>query len=417
MTGSQASTGGSSCGNNNNYSPWGSNVNGYQENIYNNPMPYPPPHQQPHRFAPQSHQSAALVGGMPPNVLAGSNCCGPASVSGGVPHQYRNFTNEFQPKRCAPQHQQQQRQCGSCDALTSPQTPLLPNPEWYPTHNSHPNGIYACNSDCSDHSLKSHLHGHRTTTAGGVNGGPPSGGRGKRHHHNHTHNGKGSGNSGGHQHGFGPSHSSSELKSCCNGGGVDQVMQQPHGQQRHLQASENMDGGCDISCLNGNNSSSSSSNNNCSSNNSSINMKSARLNRSASSGCGNGSEDCNEDDSQLQQLVKQSSLSSASAAGGAAKHSAHNNHHHNHAPTKPNSQNGMYNHYEECGGDGAAGMDCCSMSRDATEEDDCEEEGDVGNNGGCCEDDTCCSCSESSCLYAEAVEPVHQAQIIRVGHN
>lgn len=375
MTGSQASTGGSSCGNNN-YSPWGSNVNGYQENIYNNPMPYPPQQQQ-HRFAPQAHQSGVV--GLPPSALPGSNCCGPTSVSGGVPHQYRNFTNEFQPKRCGPQ--QQQRQCGSCDALTSPQTPLLPNPDWFPTHNSHPNGIYACNSDCSDHSLKSHMHGHRTTGANGA-----SAGRGKRHHHNHTHNG-----SKGHQHGFGPSHSSSELKNCCNG---DQL----HGpaQQRHLHTSENMDG-CDISCLNGgNNSSSSSSNNNCSSNNSSINMKSARLNRSASSGCG---EDC-EEDSQQQQLVKQTSLSGKQ-----------HNHHHNHAP-KSASQNGMYNHYEECGGDA---MDCCSMSRDATEEDDEELGG--GNNGGCCEDDTCCSCSESSCLYAEAVEPVHQAQIIRVGHN
>lgn len=372
MSGSQASTGGSSCGNTN-YSPWGSNA--YPENIYNNPMPYPPPNQQQHRFAPQAH---------PHPPAQGSNCCGgPASVSGGVaPHQYRNFTNEFQPKRCPPP--QQQRQCGSCDALTSPQTPLLPNPDWFPTHTSHPNGIYACNSDCSDHSLKSHLqHSHNNGARG----------RGKRHHH-HTatgHSGKG-----GHAHnGFGPSHSNSELKGCCNG---DQPLLPQH---RHHHG-ENMDG-CDIGCLNGggggcNNSSSSSSNNNCSSNNSSINIKSVRLNRSASSGCGNGStEDCDEDSQQ--QLVKQTSLSS--------KQHSHPHSHHSH-----HKNGGIYNHYEECGVD-VNGMDCCSMSRDANED---EEE--AGNVGGCCEDDTCCSGSESSCLYAEAVEPVsHQAQIIRVGHN
>lgn len=335
-------------------------------------MPYPPP-QQPHRFAPQTHLSGGGVG---------SNCCGPppSSVSGSVgAHQYRNYTNEFPSKRCPGQQQhqqqQQQRQCGSCDALTSPQTPLLPNPEWYPTHNSHPNGIYACSSDCSDHSLKSHLHGT------GRNNCASGGSRGKRAPHHHTHNGKGQH---GH-HGFAPSLSSSELKGCCNGGGV------VGGAELRLTME-----GCDIS--GGNNSSSSSSNNNCSSNNSSINTKNSRMNRSASGGACNGSEECDED-SQQQQLVKQSSLS---------KHPhSHSHPHHNlngksQLPGSNNNTNNMYNHYEECGGGDA---ECCSMSRDATEED--EE----------CEDDTCCSCSESSCLYAEAVEPVHQAQIIRVGHN
>lgn len=33
------------------------------------------------------------------------------------------------------------------------------------------------------------------------------------------------------------------------------------------------------------------------------------------------------------------------------------------------------------------------------------------------EGDTCCSCSESSCLYAEAVEPARQPQIVKMTAN
>lgn len=31
--------------------------------------------------------------------------------------------------------------------------------------------------------------------------------------------------------------------------------------------------------------------------------------------------------------------------------------------------------------------------------------------------DTCCSCSESSCLYAEADDPTHRVQIVKVAQN
>lgn len=59
------------------------------------------------------------------------------------------------------------RPCGSFDALTSPQQPILPNPaNWsHPkasTHNhkcskqNSQHQLYQCNSECSDHSLKSH---------------------------------------------------------------------------------------------------------------------------------------------------------------------------------------------------------------------------------------------------------------------
>lgn len=327
MTGSQVSTGGSSCGNNSahNYSPWGSGQ--YQENIYNNPMPFPSHHQQQHRYP---HQPLPAV---PPT---GVSCC-----NGAPPHSYRNYTNEFKPKqRC----HAASRPCGSYDALTSPQTPLLPNPDWFPAHNSHPNGIYVCGSDCSDHSLKAHLH---------HSGGPKKGRGQARHHHNGAqHNNKHPQNGSGH---FGPptSHSSNELKvtkECCESSS----------------SPDNCDSTCGGTRSTGGGDAGGSGGGNSSSNNSSINNKSSdsRIKRSGSSGCNEVIMMCGGDHEDRNSSGKSSYVNNVITGGN----------------------------YDD-----SENNECCGMSRDAHEEDDT------------------CSCSESSCLYAEAAEPMHQAQIVRVG--
>lgn len=55
------------------------------------------------------------------------------------------------------------------------------------------------------------------------------------------------------------------------------------------------------------------------------------------------------------------------------------------------------NHHQNCESEQDRQSECCS-SRDG-------------------EGDTCCSCSESSCLYAEAGEPMHQVQVVRMTPN
>lgn len=57
-------------------------------------------------------------------------------------------------------------------------------------------------------------------------------------------------------------------------------------------------------------------------------------------------------------------------------------------------------------------MNCDSLERDR-HSDCCSSSKDDHDDGG----DTCCSCSESSCLYAEAGDPtsMHQVQIIQMG--
>lgn len=151
MTSSQHSGhSGGSCNNSAGYSPWGPPAQPYslQENLYNNPIPYPngphpnqqgryqitpPPNQQPPPLPPcyPPHQRS-LHSHYPPPSHAHSD--------------YQPYSYQQQNRRC------NSRPCGSYDALTSPQNPL-PNPEWYQPH---PNQIYTCTSDCSDHSLKRH---------------------------------------------------------------------------------------------------------------------------------------------------------------------------------------------------------------------------------------------------------------------
>lgn len=151
MTSSQHSGhSGGSCNNSAGYSPWGPPAQPYslQENLYNNPIPYPngphpnqqgryqitpPPNQQPPPLPPcyPPHQRS-LHSHYPPPSHAHSD--------------YQPYNYQQQNRRC------NSRPCGSYDALTSPQNPL-PNPEWYQPH---PNQIYTCTSDCSDHSLKRH---------------------------------------------------------------------------------------------------------------------------------------------------------------------------------------------------------------------------------------------------------------------
>lgn len=169
MTASQLSGhSGSSCGNSANYSPWGPPMQqcNHQENLYNNPVSYPSSTGR-HQITPppQSHQ---LPPPLPP-------CCPPnRHIHPHYPPSHSHSDNyqpyNYQNRRCP----NTRPQCGSYDALTSPQTPQLPNPEWFqpPPHLTNfqqsQNQIYTCTSDCSDHSLKHHLqhpqhHTHATS--------------------------------------------------------------------------------------------------------------------------------------------------------------------------------------------------------------------------------------------------------------
>lgn len=188
MTASQLSGhSSSSCGNSANYSPWGPPIQqcNHQENLYNNPISYPNTGR--HQITPPPPQSHQMPPPLPP-------CCPPQRQHHHQHYPPSHSHSDFQPynyqnRRCP----NSRPQCGSYDALTSPQTPQLPNPEWFQTPplplQSHPtnfnqpppNQIYTCNSDCSDHSLKrhlqhhpSHLHQSHSTKSSLDRSGPPT---------------------------------------------------------------------------------------------------------------------------------------------------------------------------------------------------------------------------------------------------
>lgn len=146
-------------------SPWGLQPQ-YIDNFYNNPIQCPTnlPSNNPHCFQvngttcyPQHQQTSKSCHSHYP------------AVHGHSDYQSYNHQNiDINPK-CG-----NQRMCNSCDALTSPQQPILPNPaNWgnqSKSNGSHPNAcskqnsqqqLYQCSSEYSDHSIKSHSqHSH-----------------------------------------------------------------------------------------------------------------------------------------------------------------------------------------------------------------------------------------------------------------
>ncbi|XP_055387445.1 roundabout homolog 2 [Condylostylus longicornis] len=346
------------------------NCDSRQENYYNNPIQYVPPVQGRYQITP--------TGSHPPPLPYYHPINGQQIIQQRQMHIHypsaRHGISEYQPTNGHNSRCSNGRSCNSCDALSSPQQPLPPpsSTEWYqPLHQSasHQNQIYACSSECSDHSsIRNGHHQHHHNSTGGINGHSHIHGNNSinNSHIQQSHNNSNTGH--GHQHpGILRQNSNSHSTAIDNNGQPPsshhhQQQQQQHQQQQQQQQSQD--------------------NNINKTGNPSYNINNRLIN--GNSGSLNGYQEIDEHEHMLKSCGCEINTNGVVVGGKGS--SANITDDVNESTNNRNDQHRINN----C-------SDCYNSSRDG--------DGDT------------CSCSESSCLYAEAIDPMPTALAAKAMQN